>query len=137
VTLGAATATMQWTFFYTPVYTRVMAMLIDGLGSGMTVAVGCHGNGCPFTRHQAVIATGHRCPILRGTSCTRPGTLNLAPGFRGHRLVVGAQITVAITSPGGVGKYYRFTVKARRGPLIDIGCISPGQTSPSGNCQAG
>jgi hypothetical protein len=137
VTLGAATATMQWTFYYTPVYTSVLAMLINGLGSGMTVTVGCHGNSCPFARHAAVVAPGHRCPVLRGTICTRPGTLNLAPGFRGHRLVVGTWISVEISSPSGIGKYYRFTVKPRRGPLIDIGCMSPGQTSPGHSCQAG
>lgn len=136
VTLGAATATMQWTFFYTPVYTRVLALLINGLGSGMTVAVGCHGTGCPFIQRDSMVARAHRCPRAQGINCTPPGRLNLAPSFRGDRLGVGSRITIEISSPGGIGKYYRFIVKPRRGPLIDIGCLSPGQTSP-GSCEVG
>jgi hypothetical protein len=140
ITLGAVTATvtatMQWTFYYTPQYTKVLALLINGLGSGVTVAVGCHGHGCPFAERSSVVFARHLCLRAQRTMCTQQGTLDLAPGFLGHRLMVGARISVEVTSPGGIGKYYGFTVRARRGPLIDISCLAPGATVPGRNCQA-
>jgi hypothetical protein len=136
ITLGAVTATMQWTFYYTPQYTKVLALLINGLGSGMTVAVGCRGHGCPFAKRSAAVAAGQQCQHGKKTKCTPQGTLNLAPGFLGRRLIVGARISVEITSPGGIGKYYGFTIRARQGPMIDISCLAPGATVPGRNCQA-
>ena len=112
----------------------VLALIVNGLSPGNTVVVGCHGSGCPFSRHTSAITASHPCGQKQAANCKPPGTLDLTPPFRGHRLLVGARITVAITSPGGIGKYYRFTVRARRGPRIDIACLAPGATLPGGGC---
>jgi hypothetical protein len=120
VTLDLVTSTMQWTFHYTPTYTSVMGLIITGLASQTTVLVGCSGHGCPFSR--------------RVLAFKPPGTLNLARPFRGHRLRVGARITVAITIPGGIGKFYAFTVRHGLGPRIFIGCLAPGATRPGAAC---
>ena len=48
--------------------------------------------------------------------------------FGNHRLQVGAKVTIEITQPSWIGKYYTFTVRARKGPSISIGCIAPGKT---------
>lgn len=134
VTLGAVTATMRWTFYYTPSYTKVLGLVVNGLAPGMTVAVGCHGHGCPFAQHSSAITASHPCQPKLMAKCEPPGTLDLTPPFHGHRLVVGTRITVEITSPGGIGKYYRFTVRARQGPRIDIACLAPGATVPGVGC---
>ena len=134
VTFGTVTATMQWTFYYTPSYTKVLALTATGLSPGMPVVVRCHGEGCPFQVHTSDAPASNRCGQKHRAKCKPPGTLDLAPPFRGRRLLVGTQITVEIRSPGGLGKYYEFTVRAGRGPLVQITCLAPGATGPGSSC---
>jgi hypothetical protein len=134
VTLNLITATMQWTFYYTPTYTKVMGLLVNGLASQATVLVGCRGHGCPFSRRISPSNARRRCGQGNKPNCQAPGTLNLSSSFRGNRLHVGVQITVAITIPGGIGKFYEFTVRAGLGPRIFIGCLAPGATRPGAGC---
>jgi hypothetical protein len=139
VILGTITATMQWTFMHTPAYTKVLALIINGARVGATVTVTCHGRGCPLGKARTLITKSkakpckrkgkHRCP-----KPPPPGTRNLMPRFRNHRLHPGAQITVEITQPRWIGKYYTFTVRARRAPSISIGCVAAGGTRPGVGC---
>jgi hypothetical protein len=132
---GTITSTMQWTFFFSPAYTKVMTLLVNGVPPRATVTVGCRGARCPFkTREHTTPRTvlcgkkkhRHRCPF--------PGIVNLASEFGQHRLPVGTRITVALTKANWIGKYYRFTIRARRGPRVQIGCLAPGATSPGRGC---
>lgn len=132
--LGTITSTMQWTFYYTPSYTRIRALMLNGVPSGATVLLKCHGRGCPFARQAAPIGTIARCGKKSSHMCSTHGTFNLTPGFAKHRLRVGTRLTVTITLPNWIGKYYTFTVRARRGPRIQVGCLAPGSASPGGGC---
>lgn len=121
VTIDLVTATMRWTFYYTPSYTKVLGLVLNGLAPQTTIQVGCRGHSCPFSSR------------ISGPDATS-GVLSLLPPFRRHRLHVGTQITVAVTLPGGIGKFYAFTVRAGRGPRIFISCLAPGATSPGASC---
>jgi hypothetical protein len=134
VTADLVTATMQWTFDFTPSYTKVIGLIINGLSKQTTVLVGCRGHGCPFSRRTPPLNAGHPCGQGHKPGCQPPGTLNLLPSFGEHRLGAGAQITIAITIPGGVGKFYGFTVRSGHGPHVQIACLAPGATRPGASC---
>jgi hypothetical protein len=123
--LGAITATMQWAFYFTPQYTAVRNLVVNGALPGVKVVVTCQGHGCPFTKRATSLTKGKRCGGKAKRSCVPPGMLDLTPGFNGRHLGVGARITVSIIRPGWVGKSYRFTVRARRGPRVQIGSLPP------------
>jgi hypothetical protein len=131
--LGLISSTMQWSFYSTATYTRVLTLVVNG-ASGATVTTSCHDRGCPFARTATLVTKTKRCPQTRTGSCAARGTIDLAPGFRNRPLSVGAQITVAITRPGWIGKYYRFTVRASRPPRVEIACRAPGATRPGLGC---
>jgi hypothetical protein len=130
---GAVTSTMQWTFYYTPTYTTVRALVINGV-SGATVAVRCHGRGCPFGARITTVTKPRRCGGKPKRTCAAPATIDLAAGFRKRRLHVGTAITITITRPGWIGKHYVFTVEPRRGPRVQIACVAPGGTRPGVGC---
>ncbi len=134
--VGLITSTMQWSFYSTSAYTKVLTLVVNG-ASGATVITSCHKRGCPFARRATLVTKGTRCSPQRTRTCATHGRLDLAPGFRDRRLAVGAQITVAITRPGWIGKSYRFTIRARRPPRIQIACLAPGSTRPGVGCRAG
>jgi len=127
--ISSITSTIQWTFYYTPTYTTALALVING-ASGDTVLVNCHGRGCPFTRHTTRVNSRTRCGAKGTRTCPTHGRIDLAPRFEKHRLSIGAQIIIAITRPGWIGKYYVFTVRAGRIPAIKIACLAPGATRP-------
>jgi len=120
---GTVTATMQWSFYYTPTYTKVLALIVNGASSRTTVRVTCRGAGCPFAQRKIAVpsAVHHR-------------NVNLVGRFKTHRLRTGARIDVAITHPGWVGKHYTFQVRRRRGPQIGIACLAPGTARPGAGC---
>ena len=132
--LGAITATMQWTFHYTPRYTQIVAFVVHGAASGSTVTVDCAGRGCPFNSHSRLIAKPKRCRSTKKHACPAPGTVDLEPGFRRRELRVGARVTVLIRRPRYTGKYYRFTIRARRQPAVAIDCLALGSTRPGSGC---
>ncbi|HET6864635.1 MAG TPA: Ig-like domain repeat protein [Solirubrobacteraceae bacterium] len=121
--LGTVTATMQWAFYFTPKYTLVRNLVVNGVAPGASVVVKCQGHGCPFTRHAAVLTNGKPCGRKAKRPCPPPGTLNLTSSFAGRHLAVGARITVSIIRPSWVGKSYTFTVRPRRGPRVQIGSL--------------
>ena len=132
--LGIVTSTMQWAFYYTPAYTKVLSLVVNGASAGATVLVKCHGRGCPFAKHTTAVAKTKRCGQKGKRRCPTARSVNLAPAFRQHRLHVGAKITVVISRPNWIGKYYAFTIRARRGPSIQITCLAPGRTRPGVGC---
>jgi hypothetical protein len=132
--VGAITSTMQWAFKYTPSYTLIRNLVVNGASPGVTVVVKCHGSGCPFVNRATVLANGKRCAKNSRKPCFSSGSFNITPAFAGDRLAVGTWVTVSIIRPNWVGKSYRFTVRARRGPRIQIGCLAPGATTVSVGC---
>ena len=132
--LGLISSTMQWTFNSTSTYTKILALVVNG-ASGDTVTTSCRGGGCPFARRAASVTNTTRCPAQRGSrACPTNGRIDLTPGFRNRRLAVGGQITVTITRAGWVGRYYRFTIRARRPPRVQIACLAPGATRAGVGC---
>jgi hypothetical protein len=127
------TSTMQWTFYYTPRYTRVLALIVQGVSPGSTTLIGCHGRGCPFTHRVVAPAHTLRCRTRGEHKCRSPGTIVLRSAFRDRRLFVGTRFTVAIVRVGWVGKFYRFTIRSKSGPRVEIAPLKPGQTHPRGS----
>lgn len=132
--LATITSTMEWTFHYTPSYTQIRELAVNEVPAGATVLVGCHGRGCPFAHRNVVLARMKRCGARTSGMCSTHGGFDLTPGFAKRHLAIGTQITVVISRPSWIGKYYAFTVQARRGPRIRIACLAPGGTHPGQGC---
>ena len=65
-----------------------------------------------------------------------PGSaLSLTSSLAGRRLGVGAQLTLMIGHANYVGKYYSFTVQARKEPMVKIACLAPSSTQPGVGCR--
>jgi Bacterial Ig-like domain (group 3) len=120
VVLGFVSSTLQWTFYYHPAYTQVILMKAFGIANGTHVLVVCRGGGCPFHKWQ--------------TASTSGGSINLLPVFHHHHLSAGSQITVRLTHPHWVGKYYSFTIRGGRPPRIGLACLAVGRTAPGVGC---
>jgi hypothetical protein len=127
---------MQWSFHYTPAYTKVLVLVVNGAPIGSTVVVTCHGSGCPFARRSTAITKAKRCARKGKHRCAAlpPGKRDLKASFGTHALRRGATITVKVVRPGWIGKYYQFTMRARRPPSIEIKCLAPGGTRPGVGC---
>jgi hypothetical protein len=119
-TLGFISSTLEWQFQYHPDYTLVTALRADGVVKGTTVLVACAGKGCPFSRRSIHVTTAT--------------SINLLRAFHKRHLPVGSQITLRIMRQHWVGKYYSFTMRAGRGPLIVLSCIGVGRSSPGLGC---
>jgi hypothetical protein len=148
IAVGTVSSTMQWRFRVTRSYTRVLALLIDSVSAGTNVAVSCQGKGCPFARRSTTIHQTTRC-VTKGKSkgkskgktkgkrkCTiqRARSVDLQPGFSGRRVHPGARITIFLTRPQFVGKYYQFSIRPSGSPRIRIACLAPGSTTPGVGC---
>jgi hypothetical protein len=131
---GTITSTMQWAFYYTPSYTQVRALVVNGALPGATVLVKCHGTGCPFASHSTLLGKRARCGKKTKAMCSAYGSFLVTPGFASRHLGVGARITIEIIRPSWVGKFYSFTVRSRQGPRIHIGCLAPGAGVPGQGC---
>ncbi len=129
------TAGMHWTFFFSPSYTKVLALIVNNVPPGAIVIVGCHGRGCPF-KSTTIAVKATRCKATNKHNCPvqRPVTMQLAGRFRARHLGVGTKITVQIVRKGWIGKYYGFTVLPRRGPSNKKGCLAPGSSRPGVGC---
>ncbi|MBV9797297.1 MAG: Ig-like domain-containing protein [Solirubrobacterales bacterium] len=126
--------TMQWTFRYTPVYTKVLSLVVNGVPAGASVFVDCHARGCPFTEHRKAVAGTKRCGPNGKRRCATRATIDLTSDFQHHRLRAGTEITVAITRPRWIGKYYLFNTRAGRAPRVQVACLPPGATRPNAGC---
>jgi hypothetical protein len=118
---GAITATLDWTFHFTPRYTNVDALVLHRALGGSTLTMRCTGKGCPFASRTLHIRHSGQ-------------TLDLEHGFQGRRLGVRATLVITITRPSYVGKYYRFAIRARQEPKILISCLALGSERPGVGC---
>jgi hypothetical protein len=132
---GDITARTSWTFLFTPTYTRVLSLTVGGLYEGSDVLVGCQGKGCPFPSEDFPVLRPKKCsPSIPATDCP-PNNFFLTKYFAGRRLAVGARITILISHPSYVGKYYSFAVRARQSPAVTIACLAPDSTQPGLGCR--
>jgi hypothetical protein len=125
---GYVSSLMNWTFLYAPGYTRVSTLTVTSVQPGLTISVGCTGNGCPKHRY---VDTVTRKACGKHDRCKN---VNLAERFGGRRLSVGVRLTVRLTHPGWLGKYYAFVVRHGRNPRIDTACLAVGQAEPGVGC---
>ncbi|MBV8991653.1 MAG: Ig-like domain repeat protein [Solirubrobacterales bacterium] len=132
--LGIVTSPMQWTFYYTPTYSKVLSLAVNGASTSATVVVTCHGRGCPYGKRTTVVAKYARCSKTSKHKCPATKNVDLAPAFKNRHLRLGAQIAVEITRPQWIAKYYAFTIRARRGPRVQISCLAPGSSRPGVGC---
>ncbi|MGO9907802.1 MAG: Ig-like domain-containing protein [Solirubrobacteraceae bacterium] len=123
----------QWTFQYNPVYTMVRSLIVIGVPVGSRLLVGCHGRGCPFTTRLIVIGAGAGCAST-SRWCGTDRTIDLTREFKRSRLHVRTRVTVLITRPQWIGKYYAFTTRASRPPSVRLACLAPGATHPGASC---
>ncbi len=132
---GFLPVTMQWSWGWGARSTGVSQLQVNALSLGTSLFVSCRGHGCAFSKRRTTLRRGGRCTPTGSHKCgTHSSTVDLAALFRGHRLAVGTQIVVEIRRAGWVGKYYSFTMRSRRGPLIRTLCLAPGSTKPGVNC---
>ena len=132
--LGTISATMQWTFFYSPTYSQVRALIVSGAPPGATVLLKCRGGGCPFTAKAITAGRAEPCGATPGRNCGGHSAIDLTHWLNRKRLAVGTRITAEIVESGWIGKDYVFTFHSRRAPTVQIGCLEPGQTSPGVGC---
>lgn len=118
--LGTVNAAMQWSFYYTPTFTQVLALTVNGAPPRATVLVWCHGNGCPFARRAIPTGKATPCGPHGRQRCLSRGPIDLTHGFGRSHLAPGARIRAEIVKPGWIGKYYMFTVIAGHGPIVRI-----------------
>jgi hypothetical protein len=130
---GAISATMQWTFRYTPRYTTVLQFGVSG-ATNTAVTIACRGRGCPFGSRTVAVRRTQRCGRGLTHTCLTRGRTDLTRYFRGRRLGPGATITVVISRKLWIGKHYTFTMRTRRGPAVAISCMAPGATRPGVGC---
>jgi hypothetical protein len=134
--LGIIGSTMQWTFFFTPSYTKVLALAVNSAPIGATVILQCKGGGCPFAQRSMRVrkpkpckrTSKHKCPSKRSM------TIHLMPRFHNHHLRVGARIMVRVVRSHWIGKYYAFVMRARQAPRVEVDCLAPGSSRPGVGC---
>ena len=132
---GDITALTSWTFRFTPTYTSVLSLTVTGLYEGSDVVLGCRGKGCPFAAANFPVLRPKICPPSRPALSCPPNNFFLTKYFAGRRLAVGAQLTIRISHPSYVGKYYSFTVRARQSPAVKLACLAPGSSLPGVGCR--
>jgi Invasin, domain 3 len=123
----------EWTFHYTSTYTMVRSLVVIGVPVGSNLLVGCHGRGCPFTNRLIVIGAGSGC-AGNGASCGTDRTIDLTREFHRSHLHAQTRVTVVVTRPQWIGKYYVFTTRASRPPVVRLACLAPGETRPGAGC---
>jgi len=88
----------------------------------------------PVPEHKTVLPTGEKRAQKVRRMCFTAGSFSVTPAFTGRKLKVGARITVSILRLSWVGKTYGFTVRLRRGPSIQIGCLAPVRSGSAVGC---
>lgn len=131
---GFVTATMAWTFVFTPSYTRITQLAADGLSSGLRLSLLCRGLGCPFQKHTTTVRAPKHCHSKRKGACSAPRHMNLTTLFRRSRLRSGTTLIIEIQHSNWLGKYYRFVVRSSRAPQIVTDCLAAGSNRPGAGC---
>ncbi|MGZ6666048.1 MAG: Ig-like domain-containing protein [Solirubrobacteraceae bacterium] len=133
--LRKVSAMIQWSFYYTPTYTRVLVLLVKGASTKAVVTVNCHGRGCPYAARTLKVPPTKHCGANGRSTCTT-GTIDVARTFKNHHLSVGTRITVVVSRPQWIAKYFGFTIRAGRGPRTQISCLAPDHTQPGVGCSS-
>lgn len=131
--LGKVTAQMQWSFYYTPTYTKVLALLVKNVSPSASVTITCRGSGCPYAARTTKVPKRMRCG-RNGTSACPTTNVDVSIPFRKRHLAVGAKIAIVVSRPNYIAKYYGFTMRARQGPAMDVSCVAPGRVRPGVGC---
>jgi hypothetical protein len=118
---GRLGSTLGWRIFYHPHYSELTAFEAFAVPKGASILVQCHGKGCPFAKWHLAKATG---------------SINLLSRFRHRRLRAGTRLTVRMIRRHWVGKYYSFTIRAGRPPMIRTACLAPGGVKPGVGCSS-
>jgi hypothetical protein len=134
VVLGFVSSTVRWTFYYTRAYTKLLYLQVFGISNASKLRLTCHGTGCPFVKLQASPAKSAACPAKAGSVCSTGSSVNLLPAFGKRHLAAGSQITLSITRPNWIGKYYSFTMRAGAPPLIALSCLAVRSGRPGVGC---
>jgi len=134
VVLGFINSTVQWKFYFHPKYTQILLLQASGVANASTLRLSCHGTGCPFTALSSSASTAAGCSGRAHVICTGGSGINLLPVFRNRHLRPGTQITLWITRPNWIGKYYSFTIRSGQPPLIDLSCVAVGRSQPGVGC---
>jgi hypothetical protein len=132
---GTIDTTLKWTFQFTPSYTQVTGLTLNGAPYGSTVRLGCHGSGCEFAGARQSVSMPASCRGVETTSCTTASAIDLSPSFAGQSLAAGSQLTIMVVRPNYVGKYYGFTVRVGEQPEVSISCLAPGSSTPGVGCK--
>jgi hypothetical protein len=130
---GAISSKTYWTDFFTPTYTRFLAMVVHKLALGTTIVLICRGQDCPFAR-QSLLVTNKPCGPKAGCVTEKAQVVDLFPRLRGHKLRVGTVLTVELTRPDWIGKAYVISIRSGRRPGDRIQCLAPGSTRPGVGC---
>jgi hypothetical protein len=132
---GYVTAFLSWTFRYHGSYTKLTNFSLTGLSRGITISMACNGQGCPFATHKVYVVQKCAKKRVKGKlKCSTPQSKNLLPAFRGRHLGAGTHLTVTITHPQWLGKYYSFTTRKGNGPKYHLACLAVNSTSPGYGC---
>lgn len=127
--------TMQWSFFYSPSFTRVRSLKVIQAPVGGRLLLACQGRGCTFRTRSLGIAKLKHCPKYAPTCHSwHLHAVDVSALFRQASLRPGARIIVKITYPGWIGKYYSFTARTRQPPRVKIACLPPGASQPAKAC---
>jgi hypothetical protein len=130
---GAITAKTFWTVFFTPTYTRFLAMTVHKPSLGTTIVLMCHGQGCPFAR-QSVVVTSKSCRSNPRCVTESSQLVNIVARLHGRRLHVGTVLTIELTRPRWIGKAYVIQIRSGKKPSDQIRCLAPGSTRPGVGC---
>jgi hypothetical protein len=108
--LGFVKSALAWSFFYHPTYTQVMQFVVSQIAKGTTVVLQCQGNGCAFKK--VLLTPRHKSR-----------SLNLLARFDHKKLKPGTRVTVWVTHPNWVGKFFSFKIRAGAAPVVKQTCI--------------
>jgi hypothetical protein len=60
--------------------------------------------------------------------------VDLTRQVAGHHLRIGTRLIVEVLRSGFIGKYYRFSVRPKSGPLVQISCVVSDSSEPGDGC---
>jgi hypothetical protein len=102
----------------------------------MHITLTCHGGGCPFATRTMTVSAHGKCGKPARSGCVAAPSFSLTAMLHRAQLHVGTQLIVAVTHPGWVGKYYRFTIRAGHRPSTEVSCLAVNGTRPGVGCSA-
>jgi hypothetical protein len=81
----------------------------------------------PRSAHIAARCVGRGCPVRTVSVASAPARLRAFERF----LRAGTVLQVRVTSPGRIGKYASFVIRAHSAPMRNDLCLMPGATKPA------